>query len=102
MFIVPLSSSITPLNTMTQNTVEGNIPETKNPSFTDVFSEVYNDMINTQKVVNENSADIIMGGIDDLHTIYNNITKSQVALETFVAIRDAAMQSYKEIMQMSV
>lgn len=101
MYIVPLSSSITPLNTMTQN-VQETAPQTKSPSFTDVFSEVYNDMLDTQKIVNENSADIIMGGIDDLHTIYNNITKSQIALETFVAIRDAAMQSYKEIMQMSV
>lgn len=101
MYIVPLSSSITPLNTMTQN-VEQELPQQKNPSFTDVFSEVYNDMLDTQRTVNENSADIIMGGIDDLHTIYNNITKSQIALETFVAIRDAAMQSYKEIMQMSV
>lgn len=83
-----------------------NVPETasaeKTPSFTDVFSEVYDEVQNTQKILNQNAADIVMGGIDDLHTIYNNITKAQVSLETFIAIRDAAQQSYKEIMQMSI
>ncbi len=101
MYIVPISSAITPLNTMSQN-----VPETasaeKTPSFTDVFSEVYDEVQNTQKILNQNAADIVMGGIDDLHTIYNNITKAQVSLETFIAIRDAAQQSYKEIMQMSI
>lgn len=101
MFIVPISSAITPLDTMSQN-----IPETvtaeKTPSFTDVFSEVFNEVQSTQKTLNQNAADIVMGSIDDLHTIYNNITKAQISIETFVAIRDAAQQSYKEIMQMSV
>lgn len=101
MYIVPISSAITPLNTMSQN-----IPDTasaeKTPSFTDVFSEVYDQVHTTQKTLEQNAADIVMGSIDDLHTVYNNITKAQISLETFVAIRDAAQQSFKEIMQMSV
>ena len=101
MYIVPISSAITPLNTMSQNAPERASAE-KTPSFTDVFSEVYDEVQNTQKILNQNAADIVMGGIDDLHTIYNNITKAQVSLETFIAIRDAAQQSYKEIMQMSI
>ncbi|MDY2846662.1 MAG: flagellar hook-basal body complex protein FliE [Oscillospiraceae bacterium] len=101
MYIVPISSAITPLNTMSQNTPE-TVSAEKTPSFTDVFSEVYNEVQSTQKVLDQNAADIVMGGIDDLHTIYNNITKAQISLETFVAIRDAAQQSYKELMQMNV
>ena len=101
MYIVPISSAITPLNTMSQNTPENTSAE-KTPSFSDVFSEVYNEAQSTQKVLDRNAADIVMGNIDDLHTIYNNITKAQVSLETFVAIRDAAQQSFKEIMQMSI
>lgn len=101
MYIVPISSAITPLNTMSQNIPENTSAE-KTPSFSDVFSEVYNEVKSTQKTLEQNAADIVMGNIDDLHTIYNNITKAQVSLETFVAIRDAAQQSYKELMQMSV
>lgn len=101
MYIVPISSAITPLNTMSQNIPENTLAE-KTPSFSDVFSEVYNEVQTTQKTLEQNAADIVMGNIDDLHTIYNNITKAQVSLETFVAIRDAAQQSYKELMQMSV
>ena len=90
MYIVPISSAITPLNTMSQNIPENTLAE-KTPSFSDVFSEVYNEVQTTQKTLEQNAADIVMGNIDD-----------QVSLETFVAIRDAAQQSYKELMQMSV
>ncbi len=101
MYIVPISSSITPLDTMSQNTAV-TAPAEKTPSFTDVFGEVFNQTLETQKTLDLNAADIVMGNIDDLHTVYNNITKAQISLETFVAIRDAAQQSFKEIMQMSV
>lgn len=101
MYIIPLSSSITPLNTMSQS-VQPKADDTKRPSFSDVFGEVLNDVETTQNTLDRNAADIAMGNIDDLHTIYNNITKAQISLQTMVAIRDAAQQSYKELMQMSV
>ena len=101
MYIVPISTAITPLNTMSQNTevVSNNADK---PSFTDVFKEVFDETQSAQKVLDQNAADIVMGNIDDLHTVYNNITKAQISLQTMVAIRDAAQQSYKELMQMSV
>lgn len=101
MFIVPMSDSITPLNILSQNEPTIVYLDRK-PSFTDVFREVLNETQETQKVLDRNAADIIMGDIDDLHTIYNNITKARISLETFVAIRDAAQASYKEIMQMQI
>ena len=101
MFIVPLSDKITPLNILSQNEPVIMYVE-KKPSFTDVFRDVLNETQETQKVLDKNAADIIMGDIDDLHTIYNNITKARISLETFVAIRDAAQSSYKEIMQMQI
>ena len=101
MYIVPISTAITPLNTMSQNT-EAVSNNADKPSFTDVFKEVFDETQSAQKVLDQNSADIVMGNIDDLHTVYNNITKAQISLQTMVAIRDAAQQSYKELMQMSV
>lgn len=104
MYIVPISSSITPLNILSQNETAAAeaSPKTGSPSFTDVFREVITDVTETQQVVNEDSARLVMGEIDDLHTIYNNLTKAEIAVETFVAVKDACQQSYNEIMQMSL
>lgn len=103
MYIVPISSAITPLNILSQNETAA-ADKTKNgsPSFADVFREVMTDVTETQQVVNEDSARLVMGEIDDLHTIYNNLTKAEIAVETFVAVKDACQQSYDQIMQMSM
>jgi flagellar hook-basal body complex protein FliE len=103
MYIVPLSSSITPLDILSQNeTAAAESSETSSPSFLDVFRETISDVTDTQQVVNEDSARLVMGEIDDLHTIYNNLTKAEIAVETFVAVKDACQQSYDQIMQMSM
>ena len=103
MYIVPISSAITPLDILSQNeTAAAESSKTESPSFADVFREVVTDVTDTQQVVNEESARLVMGEIDDLHTIYNNLTKAEIAVETFVAIKDACQQSYDQIMQMSM
>lgn len=103
MYIVPLSPSITPLNILSQNESQA---EEKNsapqPSFADVFREVMGDVKDTQQTLNEDAARLITGEIDDLHTIYNNLTKAEIAIETFVAVKDTCQQSFNELMQMSV
>ena len=45
---------------------------------------------------------LAMGDIDDLHTIYNNMTKAAVAVETFVAIKDAAVNAYDKVLQITM
>lgn len=103
MYIVPISSAITPLDILSQNeTAAADKNKTDSPSFADVFREVITDVTDTQQVVNEDSARLVMGEIDDLHTIYNNLTKAEIAVETFVAVKDACQQSYDQIMQMSM
>ncbi len=103
MFIVPISTGITPLNILSQNESTDLTEQTEpSPSFRDVFKEVINDVTETQQTVNEDAAKLVMGEIDDLHTVYDNMTKAQVAIETFVAIKDTCQQSYNEIMQMSM
>ena len=103
MYIVPISSAITPLDILSQNeAAAAEATKTDSPSFADVFREVVTDVTDTQQVVNEDSARLVMGEIDDLHTIYNNLTKAEIAVETFVAIKDACQQSYDQIMQMSM
>lgn len=104
MYIVPISSSIEPLNILSQNetAAAGDTKGIKGPTFADVFREIAGDVTDTQQVLNEDAANLIMGGIDDLHTVYNHITKAQVAVETFVAVKNACQQSYDSIMQISM
>lgn len=106
MYIVPISSSIHPLNILSQNQsaaeeAAGTANGSK-PSFADIFREIASEAVQTQQVVNEDSARLVMGEIDDLHTIYNDLTKAQVSIETLVAVRDACKQGFDTLMQMNV
>ena len=44
----------------------------------------------------------MQGEIDDLHTIYNNMTKASIAVETFVAVKNAAVDAYNQVLQISM
>lgn len=48
------------------------------------------------------SVKLTLGEIDDLHTIYNNMTKASVAVDTFVAVKDAAVNAYNSILQITM
>lgn len=103
MFIVPISNAIQPVESLFDNKTAAAVSDsTDNPQFSDVFKEVFNDVQETQRVVQEDSVRLAMGEIDDLHTIYNNMTKAAVAVETFVAIKDAAVNAYDKVLQISM
>lgn len=102
MFIVPISSTIRPVESLFEDKAAGSAEAADKPQFSDVFKEIFSEVQETQKVVQEDSLRIAMGEIDDLHTIYNNMTKASVAVDTFVAVKDAAVNAYDRILQMSM
>ncbi len=104
MFIVPLSPSINPLNTPSQLGIEKAAASENDsqPSFKDVFKEAYDAVTETQRVTQEDSVKLVMGEIDDLHTINLNAKKAQMAVQTFVAIKNTAIDAYKELMGISL
>ncbi len=103
MFIVPISNAIQPVESLFDNKTAAAVSDsTENPQFSDVFKEIFTDVQETQRVVQEDSVRLAMGEIDDLHTIYNNMTKASVAVETFVAIKDAAVNAYDKVLQISM
>ena len=103
MFIVPISSSIQPVESIFDREDE-KADEIKEdaPKFSDVFKEIFNEMQDTQKTREEDAVRLTMGEIDDLHTIYNNMTKASVALDTFVAVKDAAINAYNSVLQITM
>jgi flagellar hook-basal body complex protein FliE len=103
MFIVPISSSISPVNSVFGDDESSSVQSTEStPQFSDVFKEIFNDVQDTQAQTEEDTVKIIQGDIDDLHTIYNNMTKAAVAVETFVAVKNAAVDAYNQVLQISM
>ncbi len=103
MFIVPISSSIQPVESYFDNAVKSvSEDESDKPQFSDVFKEIFNDMQETQQVMNEDVVKLTLGEIDDLHTVYNNMTKAGIAVDTFVAVKDAVINAYDRVLQISM
>ncbi|MBD5144542.1 MAG: flagellar hook-basal body complex protein FliE [Ruminococcus sp.] len=102
MFIVPINSSMRPIESLFEDNNAAGIQDQDKPQFSDVFKEIFSEVQETQRVVQEDSLRLAMGEIDDLHTIYNNMTKASVAVDTFVAVKDAVVNAYDRIIQMSM
>ena len=103
MFIVPISGAISPVQSVFDNENEQVKEVTESsPQFSDVFKEVFNDVQETQKQTNIDAVKLMQGEIDDLHTIYNNMTKASIAVETFVAVKNAAVDAYNQVLQISM
>ena len=102
MFIVPISSSIQPVESYFGEDKNLVSEETDRPQFSDIFKEIFSEVQETQQVLQEDAVRLTMGEIDDLHTIYNNMTKASIAVETFVAVKDAAVNAYNSILQISM
>lgn len=103
MFIVPISGAISPVQSVFENENEQVKEITEStPQFSDIFKEVFNDVQETQQQTNIDSVKLMQGEIDDLHTIYNNMTKASIAVETFVAVKNAAVDAYNQVLQISM
>ncbi len=101
MFIVPISNNISPVESAFDK--EEKVVQTEDtPAFSDVFKNIFNEVQETQTQSQIDSVKLIQGDIDDLHTIYNNMTKAAVAVETFVAVKNAAVDAYNQVLQISM
>ncbi|MBQ8825748.1 MAG: flagellar hook-basal body complex protein FliE [Oscillospiraceae bacterium] len=101
MFIVPISNSISPVESLFDK--EEQVVKTEDTaSFSDVFKDIFHEVEATQAQTQEDAVKLIQGEIDDLHTIYNNMTKAAVAVETFVAVKNAAVDAYNQVLQITM
>lgn len=101
MFIIPISNSISPVESLFDK--ETQVAKTEDaPGFSDVFKDIFHEVEATQAQTQEDAVKLIQGEIDDLHTIYNNMTKAAVAVETFVAVKNAAVDAYNQVLQITM
>lgn len=102
MFIVPMSG-IAPLDIISQaKGTAAPASESEGASFADVFKQALQNVEDTQRVSQEDSLRVALGEVDDLHTVGINLQKAQTAIDVFVSMKNTAVESYKEIMSMSI
>jgi flagellar hook-basal body complex protein FliE len=102
MQMMPITTGIVPFESMFDKPAPDPTQGATDASFSEVFSGLLGEVTSTQEQVNENAVRMMNGEIDDLHTIYNDMTKAQIAVETFVAVKNAAVNSYQQITSMQM
>lgn len=108
MFIVPISSVITPLESVSrvfdapkEENAEG-AGNVNPPTFIDVFTGIFNNAVEANQQKQEDILQLMMGDTDNLEEIQANITKAEIATELLVNVKNAVVDAYKEIIQMSI
>lgn len=101
MFIVPLTSSITPLETtgskkQAEENAEGEA------TFLDIFESLVNNVKETDAQVQQDAIDLMLGDVDDLAQIQVNLEKAATAVDLLVTVKNKAVDAYNEIMRMTV
>ena len=108
MFIVPISSVVTPLESVsrvfdvqTEESAEAS-EKVSPPTFFDVFREIFNNAVETNQQKQEDILQLMMGDTDNLEEIQANIAKAEIATELLVNVKNTVVDAYKEIIQMSI
>ena len=101
MFIVPLTSNITPMEVAGQKKQTGD--STKgDATFLDIFESLVNNVKETDAQVQQDSIDLMLGDVDDLAQIQVNLEKAATAVDLLVTVKNKAVDAYNEIMRMTV
>lgn len=74
----------------------------KKVSFSSVLSSVIDNAENTDTTFKNDTVSLLSGEADDLAELTINAEKAQTALNLVVTLRDKAVESYKEIMNMAL
>lgn len=106
MFIVPMSSVITPLDSVSrafgEHSEEAAEQGIATPTFLDVFSKIYNDAVETSAQKQEDIFRLMLGDTDNLEQIQANIQKATIAMDLLVNVKNTVVDAYNEIIKMSI
>ena len=106
MFIVPMSTAINPLESVT-NAFETEKPaeEAKGgeaPGFFDIFSGIFNNAVEANEQKQKDIVQLMLGDTENLEQIQANIAKAEIATELLVTVKNATVDAYNEIIRMSI
>ncbi len=106
MYIVPLTSAITPLEPIEKINVKKNeaaqTEEAAAPTFLDAMKGLWDNAVAAQEIKTEDMMKLMLGDTDSLEQMQINITKAEIATQLLVNVKNAAVDAYNEIMRMSI
>lgn len=76
--------------------------QTNTGSFADVLNNALESEENLSRTGNYDTLQLLSGNTDNLSDLMANAKKSEIAVNLTVAVRNKAMDAYKEIMNMQV
>lgn len=99
-FITP----ITPLGEISGlRSLQDDLPQKGNEQpFKDIFNAAIQNLKDTEIISNNDTAQLALGDIDDLHTLGIDATKAYLAERLVVELRNRAMEAYSEIMRINL
>jgi len=72
------------------------------PTFLDVFKSIMGETVAAQEQKSRDMLDLMLGDVDDLVSIQNNIVKAQISLEVMTAVKNSVVEAYNEIIKMNI
>jgi flagellar hook-basal body complex protein FliE len=74
----------------------------KADAFKDLYTSAINNVIDTDYLSVTDTENLATGDVDDLHTLSIDNMKSYLAVDMLVQLRNKALDSYNQIMQINV
>jgi len=74
----------------------------KQPTFLDVFKNIYTDAVETDAQKSEDMIRLMLGETDDIEQIQINLQKAVIANDLFVTVKNTIYDAYNEIIRMNV
>lgn len=106
MFIVPISSAISPLESVNRvfdsRDESTRSEEAAAPSFLDVFKGIYNNAVDTNRQKQDDIIQLMLGNIDNIEEVQANIAKAEIATDLLVTVKNSVVDTYNEIIKMSI
>ena len=79
-----------------------NVQQDGGSLFSDIFNNAVNDVKETQANLEQQQYLLATGQIDDAHTVPIAASEAQMAVDMLVQLRNKALESYNELMRISL
>lgn len=99
--IVPISS-LTPLASIDKSGAAQQQGKASGLPFADVLSGAMQNLQQTQEVSQQDSYDLALGNVDDLHTMQINSIKASAAVELTAGVTSRVLTAYNQIISMQI
>ena len=104
MYIMPLTTNITPLEPITPaiTTEKDEKTDVNSPTFLDVFTGIIDNAVEANAQKSEDMIALMVGDTDNLEQMQANLTKAEIATELLVTVKNSVVDAYNEIVKMSI